>query len=132
MASKSSKAAPTTVKAYLDSLPADRRSTIAALRAVIRKNLPKGYAEGMQFGGIGYFVPHSIYPPGYHCDPSQPLPYIGIVSQKNHIGLYLFCVYMDSKVQKAFVSGWKASGRVLILWISTSSVAKSRFLPPSR
>ena len=101
---------PATPKAYLDSLPDDRRKAIAAVRATIRKNLPKGYAEGIQYGMLGYFVPHSVYPDGYHCDPKQPLPFIGVASQKNHMALYLFCIYVDPKVQQRFVKEWKASG----------------------
>ena len=101
---------PASPKAYLDSLPDDRRKAIAAVRATIRKNLPKGYAEGIQYGMLGYFVPHSVYPDGYHCDPKQPLPFIGVGSQKNHMALYLFCIYVDPKVQERFVKEWKASG----------------------
>ena len=101
---------PASPKAYLDSLPDDRRKAIAAVRATIRKNLPKGYAEGIQYGMLGYFVPHSVYPDGYHTDPSQPLPFISVASQKNHMALYLFCIYVDPKVQQRFVKEWKASG----------------------
>ena len=57
------------------------------------------FSEGVQNGAIGYAVPHSVYPAGYHCDPSQPLPFAGIAAQKNHIGLYLFCVYTDPKLE---------------------------------
>src|SRR5688572_3254611 len=73
-----------TVKEYLASLPADRRKAISAVRAVIRKNLDKTYEEGMQYGAIGYYVPHRVYPHGYHCDPKQPLPFAGLGWQKNH------------------------------------------------
>ncbi len=102
-----------TVDAYLESLPADRREAIGAVRRVIRKNLPKGYAEGMQYGMIGYFVPHSVYPDGYHCDPRQPLPFAGIGNQKNHMGLYLMCVYGDEELRGWFVRAWEASGKKL-------------------
>ena len=66
----------TTVAEYLAELPEDRRAVLEAIRQTILKHLPKGYEEGMQYGMIGYFVPHSIYPPGYHCDPKQPLPFV--------------------------------------------------------
>jgi hypothetical protein len=100
----------TTVAEYLAELPDDRRKAVAAIRAVIRKNLPKGYAEGMQYGMLGYFVPHSVYPAGYHCDPRQPLPFAGVASQKNHIGIYMFCIYLDETLQKSFVAAWKKTG----------------------
>ena len=101
----------TTVAQYLKELPEDRRKTVEAIRDTILKNLDKGFKEGMQYGGIGYFVPHSIYPGGYHCDPKQPLPFVGIVNQKNHISIYLFCIYMDEDLNKWFQEEWKKSGK---------------------
>lgn len=104
---------PTTVAEYLASLPDDRRTAIEAVRKTILANLDKGYAEGIQYGMIGYFVPHSVYPPGYHCDPKQPLPFASIASQKNHIGIYLFCIYNDAGETAEFVKAWKATGKKL-------------------
>jgi len=78
---------------YLESLPPDRRAPIEAVRDVILANLDSGYEEGMQYGMIGYYIPHSVFPAGYHCDPRQPLPFAGIASQKQYISLYLAGVY---------------------------------------
>lgn len=103
----------TTVKKYLASLPADRRSAIEAVRQVVLKNLPKGYEEGMQYGMIGYYVPHSLYPPGYHCNPKEPLPYINLASQKNYMSLYMTCLYSDSKDEKWFREEWAKTGKKL-------------------
>ena len=75
-----------TVNEYLKSLPEDRREAIESVRHVVLKSLPKGYEEGMQYGMIGYYVPHSLYPAGYHCDPKQPLPFASLASQKNRKG----------------------------------------------
>lgn len=100
-----------TVAEYLASLPADRREALAAIRKVILANLDKGYEEGMSYGAIGYFVPHSVYPPGYHCDSKLPLPYAGLVSQKNHMGVFLFCLYNDAGELQTFVREWKATGK---------------------
>jgi hypothetical protein len=100
-----------TVQQYLASMPADRRETIEAIRAVILKNLPQGYQEGMQYGMIGYFVPHGVYPAGYHCDPKQPLPFIGLASQKNHMALYMFCLYLDDDQAQSFRDSWLATGK---------------------
>ena len=86
-----------TVQEYLQKLPADRRRTIEAVRDVILKNIDTRFVEGVQGGAISYYVPHSVFPAGYHCDPEQPLPFAAIAAQKNHIGLYLFCVYSDPK-----------------------------------
>ncbi|MCH8879963.1 MAG: DUF1801 domain-containing protein [Planctomycetes bacterium] len=102
-----------TVAQYLSALPKDRREALKAVRSTILKNLPKGYAEGMQNGAIGYFVPHSIYPPGYHCDPKQPLPFGGLASQKNHMAIYLMCVYSDPELEAWFREAWAKTGKKL-------------------
>ncbi|MFG0274169.1 MAG: DUF1801 domain-containing protein [Phycisphaerales bacterium] len=102
-----------TVEAYLDSLPPDRREVIERVRAVINDNLPAGYAEGMQYGMIGWFVPHGVYPKGYHCDPKQPLPFVSLASQKNHMAVYLCTVYMTPEEQAWFERAWKAAGKRL-------------------
>lgn len=102
---------PTTIKAYLAALPEDRRAAIEALRTVINKNLPKGYQEGMQYGMPAWFVPHDLYPHGYHCDPRQPLPFASIASQKSHIGIYLFCTYMDPELMSWFEAEWRKTGK---------------------
>ncbi len=103
----------TTVAAYLKELPDDRRKAIKAIRKEIRDHLPKGYKEGMQYGMIGYFVPHRIYPAGYHCDPSQPLPYAHLASQKNHMAIYLFGMYSNPEISDWFIQQWKLSGKKL-------------------
>jgi len=82
-----------TVEEYLASLPEDRREASGAVRNVILKNLDQDYEEGMSYGVIGYYVPHRVYPPGYSCDPKQPLPFAGLASQKNYMSLYLMSVY---------------------------------------
>ena len=102
-----------TVREYLDALPEDRRKGIQAVREVIVKNLSRGYEEGMQYGMIGYYVPHSVYPPGYHCDPKQPLPFCGLASQKNHMSIYLMCLYADREHLAWFRKAWEKTGRKL-------------------
>lgn len=98
---------------YLAALPEDRRSAIEAVRKVIRENLDRGYAEGMQYGMIGYSVPHKLYPPGYHCDPRQPLPFAGLASQKNHMAVYLNCLYGNSRLEEWFRKEWARTGKKL-------------------
>ena len=72
-----------TPQEYEDSLPGDRKKAISELRKIITKNLPKGFKEEMGYGMLGYVVPHSLYPDGYHCNPKLPLPFMGMASQKN-------------------------------------------------
>jgi hypothetical protein len=102
-----------TVDEYLRSLPGERRAAISAVREVILANLPKGYEECMNYGMIGYVVPHSLYPAGYHCDPKQPLPFACLGSQKNHMAVYLMNVYGDPATEKWFRTAWQASGKKL-------------------
>ena len=102
-----------TVEQYLAELPADRRDALQAVRKVILKNLDKNYAEGMSYGMMGYHVPHSIYPAGYHCDPKQPLPFAGLASQKGHMSLYLMCLYSNPAELRWFTDAWKKTGKKL-------------------
>ncbi len=96
-----------TIEAYLEDLPADRKSAVSALRQVVLKNLPAGFREQMGYGMIGYIVPHEIYPPGYHCDPSLPLPFANIASQKNFIAFYHMGIYSNPKLYDWFVNAWQ-------------------------
>ncbi|REJ81929.1 MAG: DUF1801 domain-containing protein [Bacteroidetes bacterium] len=93
-----------TVEEYFQNLPEDRIQAMNELRKVIKKNLPKGFKEELGYGMPGFVVPHKIYPDGYHCDPSQPLPFMGIASQKNFIAVYHMGVYADPKLMKWFVT----------------------------
>lgn len=103
----------TTVEAYLAELPPDRRDAIAAVRRVILNNLDSDYEEGMSYGMIGYYVPHSVYPPGYHCTPKLPLPFAGLASQKNHMAVYLMCVYGAGDQESWFREAWSKTGKKL-------------------
>ncbi len=78
---------------YIAGLPEDRQQAMSALRKVINDNLPEGFEETMGYGHMGWVVPHETYPAGYHCNPSQPLPFLGIASQKNFIALYSMSLY---------------------------------------
>jgi hypothetical protein len=89
---------------YFKSLPEDRQKAMNELRKVIRKNLPKGFKESMGYGMVGYCVPHSLYPAGYHCAPEQPLPFLGLASQKNFIAVYHMGIYADPKLLKWFTT----------------------------
>ena len=84
----------TTVDAYLAELPEERRATVEAVRKVILDNLDDHYVETMAYGMIGYSIPHSVYPAGYHCNPKMPLPFAAIASQKNHVSVYLMGLYV--------------------------------------
>ena len=118
-----------TVKEYLAGLPDDRREAIRAVRAVILKNLPTGYEEGIQHGAIGYFVPHSVYPTGYHCDPKQPLPFAGLASQKNYISIHLMSVYSDPKQEAWFRAAWAKSCKKLDMGKACVRFKKIQDLP---
>ena len=88
---------------YISKLPKDRQEVVSELRKVVLDNLPKGFSEEMSYGMIGYVVPHSIYPDGYHCDPRLPLPFLSIGSQKNFVAFYHMGIYSDEKLLDWFV-----------------------------
>jgi hypothetical protein len=93
-----------TVKEILTNLPEDRAEAFNKLHDVIMENLPKGFEAAISYGGLGYVVPHSIYPSGYHCKPSEPLPFAGLASQKNSINFYHMGIYSDPELLEWFVS----------------------------
>jgi uncharacterized protein YdhG (YjbR/CyaY superfamily) len=94
----------TTVEQYLAELPEDRKEAILKLRNAIKENLPQGFEEVISYGMLGYVVPHSIYPSGYHCNPKLPLPFINLASQKNFIAVYHMGIYANKNLESWFVS----------------------------
>ncbi len=98
--------AATTVTAFLDSLPDERKAAVKKLRQVVKKNLPAGFKEIVDKGMIHYVVPHSKYPDGYHCDPKQPLPFVSLSSTKGHVGVHHMGVYADPKMITWFQKEW--------------------------
>ncbi|HQE13264.1 MAG TPA: DUF1801 domain-containing protein [Flavipsychrobacter sp.] len=97
------KASGNTVEEILTNLPEDRKEPFNKLHEVIISNLPKGFEAAISYGGLGYVVPHSIYPDGYHCKPIEPLPFAGLASQKNSINFYHMGIYADPKLYAWFV-----------------------------
>ena len=124
-----------TVAEYLASLPEDRRTAIEAIRKVIKANLSDDIEEGMTYGMIGYYIPHSVFPAGYHCDPKQPLPYAGLASQKNHLSLYLMSVYcgctpeMETGDAKWFREAWLKTGKKLDMGVCCVRFRKLEDVP---
>ena len=100
----------TTAEAYLAELPEDRKAAIQKLRAEIKNKLPKGFKEEMSYGMIGYVVPHTIYPAGYHCTPQLPLPFLALASQKNFIAVYHMGVYADPALLQWFTTEYANAG----------------------
>lgn len=92
------------VSDYINALPEDRKPIIQKLRKLAKENLPDGFEEQYTYGMIGYVVPHSTYPDGYHCDPEQALPFMSLASQKNHIAVYHSGIYSDDEIMDWFVN----------------------------
>ena len=88
---------------YISQVPEERQEILKQLRKTVHDNLPEGFEEGIQYGMIGYYVPHSIYPDGYHCTPKEPLPFMSFASQKNSINLYHSGIYASPDIHKWFV-----------------------------
>ncbi|MGI9547221.1 MAG: DUF1801 domain-containing protein [Flavobacteriaceae bacterium] len=93
-----------TVAAYLAELPENRREAMSRLRDAIKESLPAGFKEMISYGMIGYVVPHEIYPSGYHCNPSLPLPFLNIASQKNYIAVYHAGIYASKEILDWFTA----------------------------
>lgn len=91
-----------TVDEYIKALPENRQEPVEKLRRLVLKLLPTGYEESIAYGMIGFGIPHSIYPPGYHCNPKDPVPFIGIASQKNYIAFYHMGIYVFPDVLEWF------------------------------
>ena len=120
----------TTVKEYIAELPPDRKKAMTLLRKVILENLPDGFEETMSYGMIGYVVPHSKYPAGYHCNPTLPLPFMNIASQKNFIAVYSMGVYSDPELLKWFTDAHaKASPKKLDMGKSCIRYKKTEDIP---
>lgn len=95
-----------TPEEYVEKLTEERKEVIQKIRTTVNKVLPKGFKETVGYGMIGWVVPHSIYPSGYHCDPKQPLPFMGVASQKNHIGFYHMGIYADEQLLNWFTENY--------------------------
>jgi uncharacterized protein YdhG (YjbR/CyaY superfamily) len=115
---------------YILALPDDRRTVVSAVRDAINAALPDGFQEGIAYGMIGWSVPHSIYPKGYHVDPSRPLGMIALASQKNHIAVYHHGLYPGTKLHEWFVGEWpKHSAKKLDLGKSCLRFKKPEDIP---
>lgn len=91
-------------KEYLDQLPEERKKVVSKLRGIVNTQIPKGFKEQISYGMLGWVVPHSIYPAGYHCDTKLPLPFMNLASQKNFVALYHSGIYADQKLHDWFVA----------------------------
>jgi uncharacterized protein YdhG (YjbR/CyaY superfamily) len=122
--------AATTVEQYLDELPEDRKAAVTKLHQTILKNLPKGFEACMNYGMIGYVVPHSLYPAGYHCDPKLPLPFAGLASQKNAISFYHMGIYANAELMDWYTTEFaKQSKKKLDMGKSCTRFKKPEDIP---
>ena len=122
--------AAATVEQYMNEIPEERKEGVNKLRAIILENLPKGFEEGMSYGMVSYFVPHSIYPAGYHCNPRLPLPFMSFANQKNSINLYNMELYANPDLYAWFVTEFaKHSNEKLDMGKSCIRFKKSANIP---
>lgn len=120
----------TSVDQYINEAPEDRRKALQQLRAIILKNIPEGFQEEMSYGMIGYVVPHSIYPKGYHCTPELPLPFMSFASQKNSINFYHMGIYAKPELYDWFVAEYpKHSKQKLDIGKSCFRIKKPENIP---
>jgi uncharacterized protein YdhG (YjbR/CyaY superfamily) len=120
----------TTVDEYINAAPDDRKEALQKLRNVILDNLPEGFQECISYGMIGYVIPHSIYPKGYHCSPEFPLPFLSFASQKNSINIYHMGMYANPELYNWFVSEYpKHSSQKLDIGKSCLRIKKPENIP---
>ena len=120
----------TTPDEYIASLPEERKEAMQQLRKVILEQLPEGFSEEMQYGMLGFVVPHTLYPSGYHCNPKIALPFMGLASQKNFIALYHMGIYSDENLLQWFTSEYpKHSKRKLDMGKSCIRFKKMEEIP---
>jgi uncharacterized protein YdhG (YjbR/CyaY superfamily) len=120
----------TTVEQYISEAPDDRKEALQKLRKVILDNLPDGFQECISYGMIGYVVPHSIYPKGYHCTPELPLPFMSFASQKNSINFYHMGLYAEPELYDWFVAEYpKHSAQKLDIGKSCLRIKKPENIP---
>ena len=115
---------------YINQAPEERKETLKKLRKIIIENLPKGFEEGIQYGMISYYVPHTMYPDGYHCNPKEPLPFLSFASQKNSVNLYHMGIYAIPEIHDWFVKEYpKHSSRKLDMGKSCVRFKKLEDIP---
>jgi hypothetical protein len=119
-----------TVDAILENIPEERKQAFQRLHQIIVDHLPAGLEPGLSYGNLGYVVPHSLYPAGYHCKPSEPLPLAWIASQKNSINFYHMGIYADPKLLDWFVAEYpKHSNQKLDMGKSCMRFKKPEHIP---
>ncbi len=116
----------TTVSEYLDELPADKKNEISKVRSAVRKNLPKGYKEAMDWGMITWQIPMSRYSRTYN---NRPLYVAGLAAQKNYIALYLVGPYAEPDQLKTLQKGFEKAGKKLDMGKSCVRFKKADDLP---
>ena len=122
-------AKPSTPAEYVAALPEDRRAMVSALRDVINANKPADVEECIQYGMLGWVVPHRVHPDGYHADPKQPIPYVNLANQKRTVSLYLFCLYVRDDLRDWFRDRATQDGRRLDMGKSCVRFKKMEDMP---
>ena len=120
----------TTIVEILANVPEDRKEAFTKLHHTIVANLPEGFEPGISYGMLGYVIPHSLYPAGYHCKPAEPLPFASIASQKNSINFYHMGIYLDPSLMEWFVAEYpKHSQQKLDMGKSCLRFKKTEHIP---
>ena len=120
----------TTVEEILANIPKERKEAFYKLHQTIVDHLPAGFEPGISYGGLGYVVPHRLYPAGYHCKPTEPLPFAGLASQKNSINFYHMGIYSDPDLMDWFLAEYpKHSSQKLDMGKSCIRFKKPEHIP---
>lgn len=120
------KSSAATVDEYLAALPDDRRKTISAVLQTVRRNMPKGFEEVMNYGMICWQVPLAVLPDTHN---GQPLMYAALASQKHHMALYLCSLYGSTGLRKELEEGYARAGIRLDMGLGCIRFRKLHHVP---
>ena len=118
------------VQEILDNIPEDRKEAVTKLHQTIVSNLPEGFEPGISYGMLGYVIPHHLYPAGYHCKPSEPLPFASIASQKNSINFYHMGIYADQNLWSGLLQNSRNIALKSSTWVKAVCASKSGMKSP--
>ncbi len=118
------------VDQYVENVPENYLDAIQKLREIVKNNIPVGFEEMINYGMIGFVVPHKLYPNGYHCDTKLPLPFINIAAQKNFISFYHMGIYAVPSLLEWFVEEYAmANTQKLDMGKSCIRFKKAEYIP---
>ncbi|MGX7243588.1 DUF1801 domain-containing protein [Enterococcus quebecensis] len=83
---------------YIENIDEKWQESYQRLAEVMAENIPEGFILRLQYGMPTYVVPLSVFPDGYLDRKDEPLPFISLAAQKNHLSLYHMGIMGNKKL----------------------------------